>query len=357
VRSCTKGAVSGEFTSPACCAGDGVIAASAVTPWSESLALPRGHDRRRSPRRDRPLHFGMSPGSVSAQIAAFLIGADTDHGCTGDPSSVSENMSTHRVVADTDHRLTMCALGIAASTHDLRHHCASLLIAAGCSVKEVQPSSGTRTRARRWTPTRICGRGRGSNPGGDQRRATGGCARDVHGAGIGRLTGRRLPGSDVVATGRRPVSGFLWAPASRRGVRWPSICAAYPRGAPRRVSRGGRAARPLCVALLRVGFAEPPGSPRTLVRSYRTVSPSPVTGRPVHRRSALCCTDPSGRPDLALASTLPGGVPTFLDTVEPCRGHPAVSPSQQRVYGQPAGGRLSSSSRRRRRRSRRASAA
>src|SRR5207248_224690 len=37
----------------------------------------------------------------------------------------------------------------------------------------------------------------------------------------------------------------------------------------------GRAARP-CSALLRVGFAEPPESPRALVRSYRTVSPLPV---------------------------------------------------------------------------------
>ena len=31
-----------------------------------------------------------------------------------------------------------------------------------------------------------------------------------------------------------------------------------------------------CLALLPVGFAEPPGSPRALVRSYRTVSPLPV---------------------------------------------------------------------------------
>jgi integrase len=29
-------------------------------------------------------------------------------------------------------------IGIDASTHDLRHHCASLLIAAGCSVTAVQ---------------------------------------------------------------------------------------------------------------------------------------------------------------------------------------------------------------------------
>src|SRR5579862_178100 len=32
------------------------------------------------------------------------------------------------------------------------------------------------------------------------------------------------------------------------------------------------------LALLRVGFAEPPGSPRALVRSYRTVSPLPDPG-------------------------------------------------------------------------------
>src|SRR5205085_1690991 len=31
-----------------------------------------------------------------------------------------------------------------------------------------------------------------------------------------------------------------------------------------------------CLALLRVGFTEPPGSPRALVRSYRTVAPLPV---------------------------------------------------------------------------------
>jgi len=41
------------------------------------------------------------------------------------------------------------------------------------------------------------------------------------------------------------------------------------------------------------------------------------------------CSSPSGRPDLALASTLPGGVPTFLDRPpeRSRRGHPADSPS------------------------------
>src|SRR2546425_13338976 len=63
----------------------------------------------------------------------------------------------------------------------------------------------------------------------------------------------------------RPVGGVLSAPPRGRG--------GHPSTRPTRDV--GRAARP-CLALLRVGFAEPPGSPRALVRSYRTVSPLPV---------------------------------------------------------------------------------
>jgi hypothetical protein len=90
------------------------------------------------------------------------------------------------------------------------------------------------------------------------------------------------------------VSGSLAVAA-----RWPSIFAAYL----------GTSAGPAVprLALLRVGVAEPPGSPPTLVRSYRTVSPLPVrrTGCPAprHRRSALCCPVPAGHPVLAHAST------------------------------------------------------
>ncbi len=91
-----------------------------------------------------------------------------------------------------------------------------------------------------------------------------------------------------------------------------------------------RAARPLCLILLRVGLTEPRGSLHVLVRSYRTVSPSPVT---VTGPSAVCSLlhCPSRRRDLALASTLLWGAPTFLDTVAgeptPSRGHPTDSPS------------------------------
>jgi hypothetical protein len=66
----------------------------------------------------------------------------------------------------------------------------------------------------------------------------------------------------------RPVGGVL---SSAEAPGWPSICAAYLG------TLGGPPVPRL--ALLRVGFAEPPGSPRALVRSYRTVSPLPVRPR------------------------------------------------------------------------------
>src|SRR4051794_39513784 len=90
-------------------------------------------------------------------------------------------------------------------------------------------------------------------------------------------------------------------------------------------------------ALLRVGVTEPPESPRTLVRSYRTVSPLPVRHRRTgarHRRSALCCPEPTGHPVLAHASTLPCGVPTFLDIDEwEITGAAATQPAHRRRQG------------------------
>ena len=50
---------------------------------------------------------------------------------------------------------------------------------------------------------------------------------------------------------------------------------------------------PPYLAFLQVGFTDPPPSPGALVRSYRTVSPLPSTGRTRSiRRSTLCCTFP-----------------------------------------------------------------
>jgi hypothetical protein len=87
-----------------------------------------------------------------------------------------------------------------------------------------------------------------------------------------------------------------------------------------RSTQGDRAGRSSHVlTLLRVGFAEPSGSPRALVRSCRTVSPLPVvSGRwPGPNPSAVCSLwhFPADRSDWLLASTLPYGVPTFLDQV------------------------------------------
>ena len=91
-------------------------------------------------------------------------------------------------------------------------------------------------------------------------------------------------------------------PACRRGSvqrlsapGWPSICAVHL----------GTSAGPAvpCSTLLRVGVTEPPGSPPTLVRSYRTLSPLPVRAGARHRRFPLCGPDPTGHPVLAHTST------------------------------------------------------
>ncbi|SCG45755.1 hypothetical protein GA0070213_103159 [Micromonospora humi] len=88
------------------------------------------------------------------------------------------------------------------------------------------------------------------------------------------------------------------------------------------------------LALLRVGFTEPPRSPGVLVGSYPTVSPLPSRDGP-----AVCflwhC--PAGHPGLPLATTLPCGVRTFLGggpepadatarSTRPSRPHPNDAP-------------------------------
>ena len=135
----------------------------------------------------------------------------------------------------------------------------------------------------------------------------------------------KSPGRGLV-TVSRPVSGILCS-ASRR--RWPSICAAYPRGAP----ANGRTGRP-CPLL---GLA-----PGGVCRAARV---APDAGALLPHRFTLTCGRspgpsavcsllhfPSGRPDLALASTLPCGVPTFLDTVTECRAA-ATRPTHRRPSG------------------------
>ena len=61
------------------------------------------------------------------------------------------------------------------------------------------------------------------------------------------------------------------------------------------LSGAGRAARLPRLALLRVGFTEPAGSPPPLVRSYRTLSPLPVRAEPAiggFLSVALSCGSP-----------------------------------------------------------------
>jgi hypothetical protein len=93
---------------------------------------------------------------------------------------------------------------------------------------------------------------------------------------------RSRPVSRILYRASRPGGGHL---SRRRGELSP---AAPPRrGSPAPCglpgSSDGPSSNAACLALLRVGLAEPARSPVPLVRSYRTVSPLPPKGR-----SAFC---------------------------------------------------------------------
>ena len=67
------------------------------------------------------------------------------------------------------------------------------------------------------------------------------------------------------------------------------------------LSGGGRAAHFPRLALLRVGFTEPEGSPSPLVRSYRTLSPLPVRARRPAIGGFLSVALSCGSPRLAVS--------------------------------------------------------
>jgi hypothetical protein len=114
-----------------------------------------------------------------------------------------------------------------------------------------------------------------------------------------------LPCGSPIGVVSPPVSRIL----SRTTIHLGASLPVRSCGLPGTRSTGRR--RP-CLALLRVGFAEPPQSPVMLVSSYLTVSPLPV---PEIGPSAVCSLlhFPSGHPAWELPSTLPFGVRTFLD--------------------------------------------
>src|SRR5687767_14616644 len=92
----------------------------------------------------------------------------------------------------------------------------------------------------------------------------------------------------------------------------------------------GGSLRPYLV-LLRRGFAVPSTLTCDAVRSYRTVSPLPRLS--CDRRSAVCFLlhFPSRHRAWPLASLLPVGVRTFLDSFEPRSSGPLHAKQHNRV--------------------------
>src|SRR3712207_642296 len=90
-------------------------------------------------------------------------------------------------------------------------------------------------------------------------------------------------------------------------IRRPPRSTLFPYTTLFRSSSGGPPSNAPCLALLQVGFTEPPESPRALVVSYTTVSPLPPEGAVFSLWHF-----PAGHPGWALPTTLPCGVRTFL---------------------------------------------
>ncbi len=186
-------------------------------------------------------------------------------------------------------------LGIATGEgyHLLRHHYASVLIANGESVKTVQDRLGHTSAT---------------------------MTLDIYGhlfpededrtrVAVDSTLGKAVAHADAHAGGSaqlnmQATSRFDGEPACRRDSVDPSRgrvaihLSGLPGGGARKEHRAGNPSP--CSTLLRVGFTEPAGSPRPLVRSYRTVSPLPVRRtRRCHRRSVFCGTflqvTPTGR--------------------------------------------------------------
>ena len=138
-----------------------------------------------------------------------------------------------------------------------------------------------------------------------------------------------LQGETAVVSVSRPVGGILCpGPLRESGSVTIHLCG-LPVGAVTTSRRIGRASNPCPLLGLAPGGGYPAAGVATdagaLLPHPFTLAcaPDPKTRR--HRRSALCCPLPSDRSDLALASTLLCGVPTFLTG---CPEAPARSPGR-----------------------------
>src|SRR2546423_321119 len=126
---------------------------------------------------------------------------------------------------------------------------------------------------------------------------------------------RSRPVSRILCPALRPaatisLSGRDVTRAPSRPLRGPRSLLRPTRELGRAVLLRPRGRNAPCLALLRVGFAEPDRSPGPLVSSYLTVSPLPP-GEPGGGLFSVALS--AGRPAWALPSTLPCGVRTFLD--------------------------------------------
>ena len=188
--------------------------------------------------------------------------------------------------------------------HELRHYYASLLVRHGVGESRSRPGSAMPLRGSRDAGHVLATFGPIARTGGDwlSMRSSRFLRTTCEPGRLRRPLTQVRPGV-VDETACKPGSvpgspcGTSRVTAIHLGLPLPAGSSGLPAGSggpPSNACAGppAEAAEPF-LTLLRVGFAEPPRSPGTLVRSYRTVSPLPALA---DRRSSLCGTVPRVTP-------------------------------------------------------------
>jgi integrase len=98
-------------------------------------------------------HVDDGAAALAVHLERFGAGPDglVFTSSTGAPLRRSTWGKGYKVAAD--------AVGVDSSTHDLRHHCASVLISSGVSIKSVQRFLGHKNAALRGNVRGVCADG------------------------------------------------------------------------------------------------------------------------------------------------------------------------------------------------------
>jgi hypothetical protein len=200
------------------------------------------------------------PDSVRDVLAAHL--ARFGSGSDGLVFSSNTGASLRRSVWGKAYKSAAKSVGVDSSTHDLRHHCARVLISSGVSIKAVQQYLGHKNASETLDTY-------GHLMPGDNDRVRAAIDASLSGNVHGMCTrGQQQSPSRtfaLVSGGGSGEAAYKRDSVTRKRAGDHPSSATYPRGAAAspeiRNDGNKRAVHPLCSVLLRMGFTKPATSP------------------------------------------------------------------------------------------------